>query len=191
MNKYHKIPLAAGLLYLLAIIISVAHSWLSGVHLFDFGISFSAYIGLQRWISAMYFVFALIINALMSIYVLKSEILLVKKIIYGVIFTGIFGTAFFPFNTFSDAPTAITINLHNGFAIALMLATTISFILSIVTSKIRKHRITAIISLAFAGLFILCYFAGLPLLFKTFFIWENVFIILLFLELYMEQYERK
>lgn len=189
MNRHHRIPLIAGALYLSALIISVACAWVSGNHLFDLGISFSAYVGMQRWTSVIYFVFTVIITVSMSFYVSKNSIPFVKKIIDCIILIGIFGTALFPFNFFSNHPTAITIDLHNYFGIGLMLATTVSFIFSVVSSKIRKHKISAMLSFAFALVFIALYFLGIPLLFKTFFIWENIFIALLFLELSMEQYE--
>ena len=189
MNKYHKFPLIAGALYLSALIISVASAWVSGRHLFDLGISFSAYVGLQRWTSVMYFVFASAIVALMTIFVSKAEISPAKKIIYYIIFVCIFGTAFFPFNTFSDHPTALTVDIHNFIAIILMLATTVSFIISAVSSRSGKLRITAIISLVYAAVFIALYFMGIPVMLGTFFIWENVFILLLLLEVYMERYE--
>ena len=190
MNKYHKIPLISGLLYLLSLIISVTYSWLSGDHLFDLGISFSAYVGLHRWTSVMYFVFVAVITISMTVYISNNKIPFVKKIIDYIIITGIFGTAFFPFNIFSDHPTAITVDIHNYFGIGLMLATTVSFIFSFISSKIRKHKISAMTSFAFASVFSTLYFLGIPMLFGTFFIWENIFIVLLFIELYMEQYEK-
>ncbi len=137
----------------------------------------------------MYFIFAVIIVSSMTYYTFKAKTALVKKIVYGVIFLGIFGTAFFPFNTFSKSPTAFTINIHNDFGIVLMLATTVSFILSIILSKSKAHKLTAGLSLIYAGVFIFLYFTGIPLMFSTFFIWENLFIGLLFLEMYMERYE--
>ena len=189
MNRHHKIPLIAGILFLLANIISVACAWLSGNHLFDLGISFSAYIGLNRWTSVLWFCFAVIIAVLMIVYIQKIRIPVVKKVIYYIVLIGISGTAFFPFNTFSEHPTSLTINLHNYFGIGLMLVTTVSFVLSLIMSKTKKHKITAICSLIFAVVFVVSYFLRIPFLFRFFYIWENAFIILLFLELYMEQFE--
>ena len=53
----------------------------------------------------------------------------------------------------------------------------------------KKTEITAICSLIFAVVFVVSYFLRIPFLFRFFYIWENAFIILLFLELYMEQFE--
>lgn len=51
--------------------------------------------------------------------------------------------------------------------------------------KYRELPLTAALSLIYAVAFIALYFIGVPLLYGTFFIWENLFIDLLFLELYM------
>ena len=189
MKKYNHLPLVSGALYLLSLIICVAYAWISDIHRFDLGISFSAYVGLQRWTSVMYFIFAMIMVSLMAVYTAKTKIPLIKKLIYALIFISILGTAFFPFNTFSDAPTNTSIDMHNNFGIFLMFATTVSFIFSIITSKSVKHKITAAISLAYAAVFIAMYNTGISILLDNFFIAENIFIILLFLEVYMERYE--
>lgn len=55
--------------------------------------------------------------------------------------------------------------------------------------KTKKHKISAIGLLVFAVVFVVSYFLRIPFLFRFFYIWENAFIILLFLELYMEQFE--
>ena len=187
--SYQNFPLLAGLLYLLTGVISVGSAWIMGLHRFDLGISFSAYVGLQRWTSVLYFIAAVGMIVLLAVYVIRLHIPLIKKLLYAAVFAGIFGTAFFPLNTFSSAPTAVTPHLPNQFAIGLMLATTVSFILSVILSKSKRHKLTAGLSLAFAAGFIMCYAMDIPVLFAAFFIWENLFIVLLLLELSMEQYD--
>ena len=114
--------------------------------------------------------------------------ILAQKIIYAVVLLCILGTAIFPYNYFSTTPTAITINLHNDFAICLMLATMVSFILSAIFSKTKKQRIISLPSILYAVVFIVLYFLRFKPLFQTFFIWENVFILLLLLEMQAKQY---
>ena len=72
-----------------------------------------------------------------------------------------------------------------------MLATTATFVLSAVLAKSKGQRIAAILSLVYAAAFILLYFLSFEPLFRTFFIWENMFIVLLILGLNMEQYGEK
>ena len=72
-----------------------------------------------------------------------------------------------------------------------MLATTATFVLSAVLAKSKGQRIAAILSLVYAAAFILLYFMRSEPLFETFFIWENMFIVLLIVELHMEQYGEK
>jgi len=189
MNKFkNKIPTIAGILFLIANVIAVLSAWITDTHRYDLGISFSAYVGLSRPTSVVWFVSAVIIITLLTYYIAKTKIILIKKICYEAVLLCILGTAFFPYNYFSKAPTTITINLHNDFAICLMLVTTVSFILSAIFSKIPKQRIVSLMSILYAVAFIILYFARFKPLFQTFFIWENVFILLLLLEMQSEQY---
>ena len=121
-------------------------------------------------------------------YIAKIKIIPIKKVFYAAVLLCILGTALFPYNFFSKTPTAITINLHNDFAICLMLLTTVSFILSAIFSKSKKQRVVSLMSIVYAVAFIVLYFIRFKPLFQTFFIWENVFILLLLLEMQSEQY---
>lgn len=184
----NKIPIIAGALFLLTNCVAVISAWITDNHRYDLGISFSSYVGLNRPISVVWFVSAAVIVAMLAYYIAKTKIMLIKKIVYAAVLLCIFGTAFFPFNFYSDAPTDITINLHNYFAICLMLVTTVSFILSAVFSKRPKQRMVSLMSVLYAAVFIVLYFTRFEPLFQTFFIWENVFILLLLLVIQAEQY---
>ena len=189
MNNFkNKIPIISGILFLIANVIAVLSAWITDTHRYDLGISFSAYVGLSRPTSVVWFVSAVIIITMLIYYIAKIKIILFKKIIYAVVLLCIFGTALFPYNFFSEAPTAITINLHNDFAICLMLVTTVSFILSAIFSKSKKQRIVSLTSIVYAVAFIVLYFIRFQPLFQTFFVWENGFILLLLLEMQYEQY---
>ena len=189
MNNFkNKIPIIAGILFLMANVIAILSAWITDTHRYDLGISFSSYVGLSRPTSVVWFVSAVIIITMLIYYIAKIKIILFKKIIYAVVLLCIFGTALFPYNFYSEAPTAITINLHNDFAICLMLVTTVSFILSAIFSKSKKQRIVSLTSIVYAVAFIVLYFIRFQPLFQTFFIWENVFILLLLLEMQSEQY---
>ena len=189
MNKFkNKIPVIAGILFLLTNVIAVLSAWITDTHRYDFGISFSAYVGLSRPTSVLWFVSAVIIIIMLVYYMAKTKIILIKKIVYAVVLLCIFGTALFPYNYFSETPTAVTVDLHNNFAICLMLVTTGSFILSAIFAKSPKQRIFSLMSILYAVVFIVLYFAGFRPLFQTFFIWENVFILLLLLDCQSEQY---
>ena len=187
----NKLPITAGIIFLLTLTSAVASAWISGIHRYDLGISFSSYVGLNYTISVIWFIAVVIILAMMTTYIVKTDMPVIKRIVYAVVFLCIFGTAFFPFNTYSEHPTTLTIDLHNKIAIGLMLATTVSFVLSLVLSKSKGQRVTAVISLVYAAAFILMYFLRFMPLFQTFFVWENMFIVLLILELHMEQYGEK
>ena len=189
MDKYkNRIPLIAGCIFLLTAVTAVLIAWIGDVHRFDLGISFSAYVGLSTFTSVMYFIAVVIMIAMIVYYIAKTKMNLIKRIVYAVILLCIFGTAFFPFNLYSERPTALTINLHNDFAISLMLATTVSFILSVIFAKSKKQRIINAVSIVYAITFTILYFLRFSPLLQTFFIWENLFIVLLLVEFQSEQY---
>ena len=191
-NRYkNKLPVAAGTVFLLTVVFAVASAWISGIHLYDLGISFSSYVGLDYPISVVWFAAAVIVLAMMTIYIIKTKMPAAKRIVYAIIFLCIFGTALFPFNAYSKHPTELTIDIHNTIAVILMLATTVSFVLSAVMAGSRGQHIAAVLSLVYSAAFIALYFMRFTPLFRTFFIWENVFIVLLILELHMEQYGEK
>ncbi|MBP1543276.1 MAG: hypothetical protein J6A16_04205 [Oscillospiraceae bacterium] len=189
MNKFKsKIPAIAGVLFLLINVIAVLSAWITDTHRYDFGISFSAYVGLSRPVSVLWFVSAVIIIAMLVYYIAKTKMSVIKRIVYALVLLCIFGTAFFPYNCFSGSPTAVTIDLHNFFAISLMLVVTVSFIMSAVISVNRKQRIVSLVSIVYALSFVVLYFIRFRPLFQTFFIWENVFILLLLSEIHYERY---
>ena len=189
MNKYKNlIPAFSGIIFLLTAAFSVAHAWMSGIHKYDISISFSSYVGLSHLTSIVWFIAAVIMIPAMAFYISKTGIPTIKKAVYGIVFFCISGTALFPFNCFSESPSALTCNIHNYFAIGLMLVTTVSFILTVLMTKSKKQRITAVCSIIYAVVFIVLYFTGFMPLFRTFFIWENLFIILLLINLQMEKF---
>lgn len=189
MKKFKsKIPAIAGVLFLLINVIAVLSAWITDTHRYDFGISFSAYVGLSRPVSVLWFVSAVIIIAMLVYYIAKTKMSVIKRIVYALVLICIFGTAFSPYNYFSGSPTAVTIDLHNFFAISLMLVVTVSFILSAVISVNRKQCIVSLMSIVYAVSFVVLYFIRFRPLFQTFFIWENIFILLLLLEIHYERY---
>jgi hypothetical protein len=184
----NKIPVIAGILFLLVNVIVVLSAWITNTHRYDLGISFSAYAGLSRPASALWFVTAVIIIAMLAYYIAKTQISLIKRIIYAVVLFCILATAVLPYNLYSENPTPITINLHNYFAIGLMFVTMIAFILSAIDLKSKKQRIVSLLSIVYAVAFIVLYFIRFNPLFRTFFIWENFFILLLLLEMQLQQF---
>lgn len=189
MDKYkNRFPIIAGAIFLVTAVAAVAYSWAKGICRYDLRLSFSEYVGLHYSTSVLYFISAVMMLTLLIIYVIKLKLPIVKKIVYAVVFLCIFGTAFFPCNGRHSVTATI---LHNYFAIGLMLAATASFVLSLILTKSKAQRIIAALSLIYAAVFVVMFFIGFKPLFQTFFIWENLFIVLLFLGLHMEQYGEK
>ena len=76
---------------------------------------------------------AVIMVVMLSYYVAKTKMPLIKKILYAVILADLFGTAFF--RIIFSAPPARSIDRHNNFAICMMLVSTVLFIITAIISK--------------------------------------------------------
>ncbi len=189
MEKHkNKIPLISTLLYLITIVTAVSYTWLSGLHLFDLSLSFSAYVGMHYGTALLYFIALLIVIPLLMYYIIKSKLPPIKIIVYSMVFFGIFLTALFPSNRYSDHPSEITIALHKYAAMLLMVVCAASFAVAVVLAKNKRQKITAVIALSYSVVFVVLYLTHFKPLFSTFFIWENLFIVLLFVQLHTEQY---
>ena len=86
----NKIPIIAGILFLLANIFAVLSAWMTDNHRYDFGISFSAYVGLSRMTSVVWFVIAVFIIVMLIYYLVKTKMSVIKKIVYSVVLLCIF-----------------------------------------------------------------------------------------------------
>ena len=184
----NKFPVIAGVIFVLTAVTAVAAAWISGQHVYDLRLSFSLYVGIFRETSVLYFAAAAVMLTLLGIYIAKTAMPLIKRIVYGGVFVCILGTALFPCNAYSSSPSALTVSLHNRFAVALMLVTAVSFLLSAILAKNKKQRIPAVLSVGYLAVFIVMYFARFQPMFRTFFIWENLAILLLMIVLHTEQY---
>lgn len=154
-----KFPLISGILFLLTAGVTVGSAWAQGILRYEPGLSFSSYVGLRRWTSVMYFIVASVILALLVYYVAKTEMPKIKWAIYGVIFFCIFACAFFPCN---DSLSGV---IHNYFAIGLMLAVTVLFVVSVILAKNKKQRIISAVCLTYAAVFAVMFFCDFPPLF--------------------------
>lgn len=173
-----------GLIYTIVALITLITSWTAGLHRFDLGITISEYIGLRSWTVAMYLISAAVMVILIFIFIRGSQIPKLRKILYSVIFACVFGCALFPCNY---ERSHFTTRIHNYFAIGLMLAVTISFVLILIKGRTRRQKIFGLISVCYAALFICCYIViDLRAFSDTILIWENMFIYLLLIGIFLE-----
>ena len=190
MNRYkNMLPLISGIIFMFTGFVAVATAWIAGLYRFDLRLSFSSYVGLRHSTSVMYLVSALIILTMMAYYMAKTKMLTIKKIVYSGVFICILGTALFPYTVYAGGDkNSIISSIHYVFSICLMIPGTISFILSAVLSKNKKQRTAAVLSLTYAAVFLVLFVSKFAPLYNTFFIWENVCVLLLLFGAYMERY---
>lgn len=183
-TESNKPVLITGIVYSASWLIIVLSAWIINLHRYDLGITVSAYIGLRKWTAILYFISATIMFILLVVYVHKTPMHLFKKLVYYIVFLGVWGCSIFPSN--ASWNETIT-NIHLCCAYTFMFSASFSFVLTILFTKQRGQRIFAIATLIYAIFFIISL-----LIFKwswftgTIFIWENLCIYLLMIELFLE-----
>jgi hypothetical protein len=175
------------IIFILTGTIAVVTAWGTGLHLYDLRLSYSSYVALRVPTAILYFISAVSMVFLMTMFLRKMRIKKSKRIVYSAMVFCILGTAMFPCNAdFSR----ITTFIHNCFAIGLMSTGTISFLISVLFGK-RIQRIPAVLSLVYAVAFIIALCMRFEPLYETFFIWEILFLLLMMFGLFMEQFTVK
>ena len=181
----YLLPGIAGAIFLITAIAIVISSWVSGLHIYDLSLSFSRYAGLRQSTAVLYFLSAVIMLVLLTVYFAKTRIPGIKKAIYILIFLSVLGTALFPCNR---ERSVLSSDIHDIFAMSLMFTTALTFVLTAILSKSKIQRISGIAFAIYAAGFIAALLEKNRILDQTFFVWEVVFIYLLILELYLEKY---
>ena len=181
----YLLPGIAGAIFLITAIAIVISSWVSGLHIYDLSLSFSRYAGLRQSTAVLYFLSAVIMLVLLTVYIAKTRIPGIKKAIYILIFLSVLGTALFPCNR---ERSVLSSDIHDIFAMSLMFTTALSFVLTAILSKSKIQRFSGIAFAIYAAGFIAALLRKNRILDQTFFVWEVVFIYLLILELYLEKY---
>ena len=179
----------AGFLYTVTALIVVISAWVIDLRKFDLDITISRYVALRQWTAVMYLIVAAVMVTLVAVHLIKAEMKIIKKILYFLAFGCIFGCAVFPFNR---EWSSFTSDVHNYFAYGLMLAATVSFVLTTIKPISRGQRVCGIVGIGYAAFFILFYVILDSEYFgDTIFLWENTFIYIFLAELITEHKESK
>ena len=185
LNKNHLV-LITGFLYTITALIVVLSAWIVDLHRYDLRLTISIYVALRPWTAILYLIVALAMEICIFFYIKKTQMPPIRKIIYGIIFLCVLGCAVFPCNGHWSVSAA---NIHNAFAYGLMLVVTVSFITMLIMSKPKQHKIFSVLGICYATFFIVSYvIVGFHFFIMTLFIWENAFIYLLLIQLYLEKY---
>ena len=179
----------AGILYTVNALIVVLSAWAEGLHRFELGLTISRYVGLRQWTAVMYIVVAAVMTTLALIYLKKSEISTIKKLLYVSAFVCIFGCAVCPHNrAWSD----VLSDIHNVFAYSMIVIALFSFVWMAIKPFNTKQRVYSIVAICYALFFILCYvIISWDFFVNTIFIWENTFIYIFVGELLIEYRDNK
>ena len=172
------------IIYTVSWLLIVISAWLTGLHRYDLSKTISAYIGLRKWTVIFYFISATIMFTLLMIYVFKTKMPLVKKIVYDIVFFCVWGCSIFPSNReWSETISSI----HLACAYGLMFSASFSFLLTFILASKKSQQVFAICTFIYAIFFIASLLVMKWNWFNnTLFLWENLCIYLLLIELLLE-----
>ncbi len=181
--------ITAGMIYTFAAIITVASAWVTGLHRFDLWLSISRYVALRPWTAILYFFSAVAMALLVIGYLKATPMPKYRKVLYLLIIMCICGCAVFPSNPEWSGTAA---NIHNWFAYSMMVVGFLSFITLLFSKTDKRMKIFGIVASAYATFFIIAYaIVRWSAFWKTMFIWENIFIYLFQVELWLEGGQRE
>ena len=171
-------------IYTMVCLVTVLSAWAIDLHRYDLGQTISAYVGYRRWTAALYFVCITVMLALLVTYVHRLSMKLPKKLVYYIVFLSVWGCSIFP----SNREWSQTIsNIHLKCAYTFMFSASFSFLLTAIWAKRKAQRIFAVAVFAYAIFFILALLVMKWSWFtSTIFIWENLCIYLVTIELFLE-----
>ena len=176
--------IAAGIIYTVVAIITVASAWIIDLHRYDLWLSISRYVALRPWTAILYFFCAVMMALLVIGYLRKTYMPRYRKVIYLLIIISVCGCAVFPCNREWSRTIA---GIHNMFAYSLMLVGFFSFLTLLFLEKEKKLKRFGMIATAYAAFFIIAYaVVRWRAFWMTMFIWENIFIYLFLVEIWLE-----
>ena len=174
----------AGMIYTMVAIVTVVSAWIIDLHRFDLWLSISRYVALRPWTAVLYFFCAAAMAVLVIRYLKATDMPKYRKIIYLLIILCVCGCAVFPCNREWSRTIA---GIHNMFAYGLMIIGFCSFLTLLFLEADRRLKRFGFIATAYAAFFIIAYAIVRWIAFwKTMFIWENLFIYLFLVELWLE-----
>ena len=174
----------SALIYTFVALLTVLSAWYSGLYRYDLSLTISIYVALRPWTAIVYFLCVAAMVALIFFHVRQSGMPKYRKVFYSVIFLCVSGCAMFPCN---GGWSPFVADMHNVFAYALMLAVTASLVLLIFKGRTKAQKLFGISASLYAFIFIVAYaIVRWDVYRNTVFIWENLFIYILLVELWLE-----
>ena len=159
-------------------------AWIIDLHRFDLWLSISRYVALRPWTAVLYFFCAVAMAVIVIRYLRYTPMPRYRKALYLLIIICVCGCAVFPCNREWSRTVA---GIHNFFAYGLMIVGFLSFLTALVLESDKRLKRFGMIATAYAAFFILAYaIVRWRAFWRTMLIWENIFIYLFLVELWLE-----
>ena len=178
MNEYklrRNLYISAALVYILTSSIAIISAWVKGLTpVLYLGYTVSVYVGLQKVTAAIYFAGVITIATTLFIFLLKTKLRILRRIVYYITLVFLIGLGWFPVQF--NRPDCLASKGHEFFSDAFFVSVIVSLILMFIFDRRVFSRIYAILGIVFSIGYVVCYALRFGPFVDTILIWESVFI---------------
>ena len=151
---------------------------------FDLSLTVSLYVAKYPWTTVLFFACIAVICVEFFQYIKRIKIRSAQRILYFAVIVCIFACACFPCNR---SRSVIYADIHDLFSYLLVLLLTLTFVAMCIWGREKRQKVFAMLSFLYALGFIVAFVLKVPAIKQAIFLWENVLILLLFAELFLEE----
>ena len=182
-QKKIRLFLAVCGIYVLPVVTAILFAYFLESYPFDLNLTVSLYVAKYIGTAVLFFACVTSVCVAFFLYIKKIHIGMIQRILYFAVIVCIFGCACFPCNR---SRSVLCADIHDLFSYLLVIFVSLTFLTMSVWGQQKRQKVFAIGSLLYAVGFIVAFVYKVPAIKQTIFIWENVLILLLFAELFLE-----
>lgn len=171
----NRLLIIAVVIYIVVSSIAIFSAWIKGLASpFYMGYTVSVYVGLQKWTAAVYFVGIVADAAILGIFLAKTKLNILRKIVYYITLVFLVGLAWFPVQF--KRPETLASRGHNFFSYAFFGGVVVTLGLMLLFSKKTVQRIYAVAGVLFGVFYILGYVLDPAFFSPLVLVWETMLI---------------
>ena len=176
-NRFNRknLFIYSALVYIFCSSVAIITAWVKGLTpMFCLGYTVSVYVGLQMGTAAIYFAGTLVIASRLFLFLLKTKLNIIRRIVYYISFIFLIGLGWFPVQF--NRPDCLASKGHEIFSDAFFVSVIVSLVLMFIFDRKLSSRIYAVSGVVFSIGYVVCYALRFGTFVNTILIWETVVI---------------
>ena len=162
-------------IYMIVSSIAIFSAWTKGLApTFHLGYTVSIYVGLQKWTSAVYFAGMTSNALLLGLFLTRTRINIIRKILYCLTLISLVGLAWFPVQF--GRPESLASKGHELFSDAFFVGVIVTLAVMFFSSRKHPRKIYSVAGILFGIFYITGYILSFPFFRSLILIWETILI---------------